>query len=1133
MKKALTLGGLSPLLLKFDLKMKLSILFLIISLFQLQANESYAQKTKISLNLQNVRLEQVLDEIESLSEFKFIYKDSEVDYQKIVSVKARKKHIYSILDEIFSGSNTVFKVVDKHIILSRKQVSSDFGKQTAQSSQISQIQISGLVTDQKNLPLPGVNVVIKGTRTGTTTDFDGNYTISASADQTLVFSYIGYASKEVVVGSSNTINVIMVEETSALDQVVVVGYGSVKKSNLTYAVSKVEGDQLVDRPVARLDAALQGQLAGVTVRQSNGQPGQAPAFTIRGASSINAGSGPLYVIDGLPVSDSNIIGNINISAVESIEVLKDASAASIYGSRGAGGVVLITTKKGEKGKTTMSYTSYFGLQRAEKFVEMLNGPEQRALIREAYEDVNGAGTFVDWDLPANESYDHVRDFFKTGQVQGHQISMGGGTDKSSFFGSIDYFSQDGIVEGTGFERFSTRFNSTFKLNDNIELGASIEFGYSDKQETQSHGKGNALNHVMVHSSFVPLDLYRVNTYDPLRAAPYENPLYGLSIEGSRSLDRAEFIDDHIKRGQVLSNTYAKLNFTEDLSLKTSFGLIYVGQDRRKFNPGNRWDGTQVDRNTLTSLNWLSETTLNYEKTFGKHNISLLAGYTSQKESAETSSIRGRNFPNGVVPTLNAAADYSGVGNDVNEWGLVSYLGRAIYSYDDRYLITASVRRDGSSRFGANKKWGVFPSVSAGWNISNEDFFEIEAINKLKFRASWGQTGNDQIGNYDQFGLLTSTTAVIDGQSVGGFTIRTSQVENPDLRWEKNNSIDFGLDLALLENRIQFGFDYYKNTTSDLLLNVPLPTISGFTSGRQNIGEVVNKGLDFELTTRNLQNDNFSWGTTFVLNINDNEVTKMNSADAQILEGPWYARNNLTRVGSPIGSFYLWEADGIYNDQAELDAHNVTYDSGTPRVGELKIVDQNGDGRIDSDDRTIVGQPMAKYSFGLTNTFNYKNIDLSILIAGAGGNKIYNAAGREPGNFNTIGRRQNKYKYFVDRWTPTNTDAKYPRASGGGFSYSDGNAKETTMDLYDGDYWRIKNLTLGYTLNGGLFKDFINNARLYFSVENLFLHTNYDVGFNPEANGPEGRGASLINGAGMDYASFPNARTFTMGINVNF
>ncbi len=1134
MKKALTLGGISPLLLKFDLKMKLSILFLIISLFQLQANESYAQKTKISLNLQNVRLEQVLDEIESLSEFKFIYKDSEVDYQKIVSVKARKKHIYSILDEIFSGSNTVFKVVDKHIILSRKQVSSDFGKQTAQSSQISQIQISGLVTDQKNLPLPGVNVVIKGTRTGTTTDFDGNYTISASADQTLVFSYIGYASKEVVVGSSNTINVIMVEEASALDQVVVVGYGSVKKSNLTYSVSKVEGDNLSNRPIGRLDAALQGQLAGVTIRQPNGAPGQAPSFTVRGVNSISAGSGPLYVIDGLPVSDPNIIGNLNMAAVESIEVLKDAAAAAIYGSRGAGGVVIVTTKKGEKGKVNIGYNSYVGFQEAEKIIDMLSGPEQRAMIREAYEDVNGAGTFVDWDLPANENYNHLDDFFKTGNVQGHSVTLSGGNEKSLFFGGIDYFNQDGIVDGTGFERLSSRMNASFQLSEKIEIGTSLEFGYSNKQESQVHGKGNALNHVLAHAAFVPLDLYRVKTYDPLRAAPYENPLYGLSVEGSRSLDRTQLIDDHRKRGQFLSNTYVKINLAEGLNFKTSFGLVNISEDRRKFNPGNRWDPTQVDRYTLTSLNWLSETTLDYTKDFGDHNLSLLVGYTSQKESAEASTITGRSFPNDLVPTLNAAADFSNITNNINEWGLVSYLARAIYSYGDRYLLTASLRRDGSSRFGTDNKWGTFSALSAGWNISNEEFFNSKAINKLKLRASWGQTGNDQIGNYDQYGLLRSVTAVFDGQSVGGFSINQNQVENPELRWEKNNSFDIGVDLGLFKNRIQFSVDYYNNTTSDLLLNVPFPTITGFTQGRQNVGEVVNKGWDFEISTQNFRKGDFKWSTSFVLNINDNKVTKMNAPDAVILDGFRFqaANNNITKVGEAIGSFYLYVADGIYNDQTELDAHNVVYTGQTPRVGELKIKDINGDGIIDENDQTVVGQPIAKYNFGLTNTFNYKNFDLNVLISGAGGNKIYNAAGREPGNANALGRRQNKYGYFRDRWTPTNTDAKYPRVSGGAFAFSDGNARRTTLNLFDGDFWRVKNLTLGYNIDGGIFGNVFNNARIYLSGENLFLSDKYDVGFNPEAF-DSNSATTATRGAGVDYASFPNATTYSIGVNVNF
>ncbi|HDZ15141.1 MAG TPA: SusC/RagA family TonB-linked outer membrane protein [Pricia sp.] len=1100
----------------------------------MKASDTYGQFTKVTLDLNNVTIERLIDEVESKTDFEFVYKIKDVDLERKVSINTKEELITTILKQIFQNTETTYNLNGQRIYLI-KRISQSVKSSALNSANVPILQstITGTIMDSGGQALPGASIVEKGTTNGVTSDFDGNFLIVATSDNPiLVISYIGFSSKEIKVDGETEIIIQLQESTAGLDEVIVVGYGSVKKNNLTYSVAKIEGDELSNRPISRLDGALQGQLAGVTVRQSNGTPGEAPSITIRGASSINAGSGPLYVIDGLPVSDSDIIGNLNTSAVESIEVLKDAAAAAIYGSRGAGGVVIVTTKKGVKGRTNISYSSYMGIQNTERTVEMLSGPEQRAAIKEAYEDVNGSGSFIDWDLPADENYNHLKDFFRTGQVQAHQISMSGGSDISTYFGGIDYFNQEGIVEGTGFERISSRFNSTFKLHEVLEIGASLEFGYSDKQETQSHGKGNALNHVLVHPAFLPLDLYRVNTFNPQRAAPYENPQYGLAVEGSRSLDRAEFIDDHDKRGQVLSNTYVKLNLANNLSLKSSFGIIYIASDRRKFNPGNRWDATQADRWTSTSFNWLSETILDYNKTLDKHNISMLVGYTSQKESRENSFIQGIGFPNGSIPTLNAAADYSAVDNYINEWGLVSYLARAIYSYDDRYLLTGSSRRDGSSRFGANSKWGTFSAFSLGWNLHNEKFFNVDAINKFKLRSSWGQTGNDQIGNYDQFGLLYSTTAVIDGESRGGFTIVSGQVENPNLKWEKNNSLDFGIDLGLFKNRIQFTVDYYKNITSDLLLNVPLPTISGFTQGRQNIGEVVNKGFDFELMTRNIQNNNFTWNTSFVININDNEVTKLNSPGAQILSGPWYATNNITRVGDAIGSLYLWEADGVYNDQAELDAHNVVYDSGTPRVGEIKIVDKNGDGRIDSDDRKVVGQPMAKYNFGLTNSFNYKNLDLRILVAGAGGNVIYNAAGREPGNF-SFGRPQNKYKYFVDRWSPTNTDGKYPRVSYGGFPYSDGDAKETTLDLFDGDYWRIKNVTLGYTLNSELFKDFVKSVRIYASGENLFLKTKYKLGFNPEANGPEIGAASLINGAGMDYTSFPNARTFSLGINVNF
>ncbi len=1015
-----------------------------------------------------------------------------------------------------------------------KAFANDLEKPQRTSVQQEEKIITGVVVDDNEQPLVGVSVFIKGTTQGTTTDLNGSYSIAVESEETvLIFSFVGYLTEEITVGDNLKIDVALNQDLIGLNEVVVIGYGTQKSADLTYAVSKVKSENLINRPVPRLESALQGQLAGVTIRQSNGGPGSAPEFLIRGTNSINAGSGPLYVIDGMPTTNSNIVGNLNFNSVESVEVLKDAAAAAIYGSRGAGGVVIITTKKGEKGKAKLYYNGYYGIQEPEKLIEMLSGPEQRAMIREAYEDVNGPGTFVDWDLPADEDYNHLEEYFRTGHIQGHELALSGGSDKSTYYGSINYLNQEGIILGTAYERYSSRMNATFNINKNIEIGTNIEVSYSDKQDSEAHGKGKALDHIIVNAAFLPTDLYRKYTYSEERAEPYENPLYGPSNGASRSLDRAEFIDDHDKRGQLITNTYLKVNLMEGLTAKTMFGFVHIGTDRRKFTPSNRFERTGVERYTRSSNNWLSETTIDYNKTIGGHNISLLAGITAQKDKREDSGIRGSDFPNDVVPTLNAATNYSRISNNINEWGLISQLGRAMYSYKDRYFLTASIRRDGSSKFGADSRWGIFPAASVGWKISSEEFFNISFVNLLKVRFSWGQTGNNQIGNYDQYGVLEPVTAVFDRSTIeGGYAIRDSQLENRDLEWEKNNSINIGFDAALLDGRVQLNVDYYKNTTSDLLLNVPLPTISGYRQGRQNIGEVVNKGVDFEITTRNISRQNFSWSTTFVLNINDNEVTKMNEPDAEILDGPWFAKCNLTRVGDPIGALYMWEADGIYNNEQEIIDHNVEYDAGTPQAGDLKIVDQNNDGIINEDDRTVVGQAMAKYTFGFTNTITYRNFDLSMLIAGAGGNKIYNAAGREAGNFNAMGRKQNKYAYFKDRWTPENTDGKYPRVSGGQFPYSDGNAKETTLDLFDGDYWRIKNLTLGYNLNRGLLNNYIERARFYVTIENLFLVDDYEVGMNPETNGAEGS-SSAIDGAGMDYATYPNPRTYTFGVNLTF
>lgn len=1014
--------------------------------------------------------------------------------------------------------------------------------------------VSGKVTSSEDGGgLPGVNILVKSSTTGTVTDANGNYSLSVPNEtDTLVFSSIGYLSREVALQGRSTVNVALSEDLQSLEEVVVVGYGTVKKRDLTSSIAQVSGEDIGNRVVSRIDEALQGKLAGVTVQQTSGIPGAAPVVRIRGTGSITEGNQPLWVIDGMPIEDASIVANINMSDAESIEVLKDAAAAAIYGSRGSNGVIIVTTKRGKSGKPTISYNTYFGFQKAEKLIDFVTGPEMGEILaeRRAWEWENDGGdpATPNDEMPNNRRIDpnwltgnvgsyNVQDYiFRTAPIQNHNISLTGGNESTNYFTSLDYLKQEGITVGTSFERFSIRTNLETKVNDLIDVGLIVSASSSTQTDANAEGKDRNVNLSLNNGALVDAkNFYFLDDGFTFRN-DYAN-FYGLNNAGSR-IYQLENLDQKYTRPQALVNAYINLNLVDGLQFKTAAYYRYNAEkfaDRKDVILGG--GNPTANISNFYASNWTIESTLNYAKEFNKHSVTGLLGYSSQKDYSEFSRISGRGFPNDLSLTLNNATEIPSWGESINEWSLVSMFARATYGYDSRYLLSASIRRDGSSRFGSNNKWGIFPAVSAAWNVGEEAFMDnVDLISNLKFRASYGQTGNNRIGNYRHYANLSTANATLGSGEAIVSGLVPGNIANDDLTWEKTATTNLGLDISFLRNRINMSVDVYEALTEDLLLSVPLPITSGFSSNIQNIGEVSNKGVEIELSSSNIVTTDFKWNTQFNYSYNKNEVLKMGPNDAPIIDGEWYAAVSYTGIGEAIGSFYMWETDGIFRNQGEVDAGPLFKDEG---VGDVRFVDQDGDGDIDQDDRTVVGQPMPKYNFGVTNTFKYKDFDLSVFINGAGGHKIYNVQSRYYGR--PTNTSNNLFAYWADRWKSESDpgDGVTPKiTSNTGTSGAD---EEQDRWLFDASWWRIKNVTLGYNFPKKVLEKInVSRLRLYASLDNLYLNTDY-IGFNPEGvfgPGVANRGASQSEGSasgswGYDFGATPLPKTYMLGLNITF
>ncbi len=1013
---------------------------------------------------------------------------------------------------------------------------------------IAEIALSGTVTDEVGERLPGVNITLKGAQKGTSTDADGRYKLEVPNESaTLIFSFVGYQPQELTIGNKTTLDVILKIDNKTLDEVVVVGYGAIEKKDLTGSISSVGSKSIQELAVTRVDQALMGKVAGVQVKPVSGEPGAAPQIRIRGVGSISAGAGPLYVVDGFPISS---IQSLNPNDVETIDVLKDASATAIYGSRGSNGVVIINTKRGKSGKAVINFSYQYGVQKIAKIPVFQTGLEEaqhyydgvRNRNLDEENDVSGPATA--WKSPVPQTIvdvlsgkittneDPLDAILRTAPQQQYQLSATGGTNNVRYALSGEYLNQDGIILGSNFKRYSFRTNIDAKLTPKLSIKLNLNPSYTDKSNVGGAGAedlttyDNTTDNPFYNAIVIPV--YQ-SLYNPDGSYyPFGNGLDAV-VTTKNPLALANEVKAKQKGFSFLGNTLIEYALLKDLKVNVMLGINLMNIKGSSFKPQLPAFLNELalgSDNASLRLNWITETTLNYTKSLGRHNFTGLLGFATQRESYESSFLTSNRYPNNLVPTLSAVSGLlSGGSSNLAEWSLISYLGRINYNFNSKYYATASLRTDGSSRFGSENKYGLFPSLALAWRISDENFMkEFRFVNELKLRISYGKTGNNNIGNYDQLATINYEKYVLGGIGVGGYS--AGRLGNPALTWEKQQQINAGIDLSFLSNRISLTVDYFNSRNTDLLLNVNVPDITGFNTALKNIGEVKNTGWEFAVNTVNVEGK-FRWQTSLNFSAYRNEVIKLGSSGDPIVSG-----GNITQIGQPIGMFYGWLTDGIFKTKAELDKGPLWNPGGrdASRVGDVRFVDVSGpggkpDGLINSFDRTIMGSPYPDFYYGMTNNFSYKNITLSVSLQGVQGNDVLALSrGQSANNRARFRQYAIMNNYWKSEQEPGNGYAVRPN------DVPTGNFRGTYSQrwLDDGSYLRINNIALGYTLPDQLTKRLTFSAiRLSVTANNPFLFTNY-VGFNPDVS----RSNSPLTPGNEQY-DYPTAKSLIFGINLGF
>lgn len=1084
---------------------------------------------RFSFSHGRITLKKALEKIEKVSKYKFEYNSSLLDVNREVTLNQKDAEILQIVDELLSGSNSTYTVNGDYIIITPARKTSSL-----QQNKPKQHQVKGTIRDMSGEAIIGASVKVKGSNTGVVTDVDGKFAIDVDGNSPLVISYIGFDDQTVNVGNRSQVDVTLRESVQKLDELVVTAYGTQTRRNVTGAMQTVDFDEFKNIVGGQFTQKLQGQIAGVQINQSTGTPGGGMSVKVRGAASLSTGANPLYVVDGFPIVGD--INNINPNEIESMSILKDASATALYGSRAAFGVVLITTKNAKAGKTTVDINAYMGLQTVPQKgrPKMMNGEEWAQFRKENYEDLgievpqlyqNPAqyGKGVDW-------YDAM---LRTATVKDLNMAIRGGNDKFSTSVVIGYYGQEGVLRHSDYNRITMRGNAMYKVTPTLTLRFSIAPSYSWEDRPSSNGAFFSGGGLLANATLVPPILdYKdkegnlpVNINTP-GVTQVETPNWVRSIEDTRNKHT-------IKR--LLATGSFEYTPIKGLLFKMNLGADVGSENHNYFQPSTAGRAFAAAANRINAYlsdannrywSWLCENTVTWKHSFGAHNLELLAGYTAQKFRSDYSAISGSNFADDRIATINAALVKNSPTQDIQEWSMLSYIGRVNYDYLGRYLVSASIRRDGSSRFGVNNKWGNFPAISIGWLVNDEKFmsFSKDWLSLLKIRASYGLIGNNNIGNYTQYNVLSNSNAVFGNTTASGILV--TNLGNVDLGWERTGEFDLGLDVSFLNNRITFTYDYYNKVTRDLLYPLSVPRESGFSKFMGNVGKLKFWGHEFNIISHNLTND-FKWDTNFNISFSDNKVLELSGLSNQLIAWTGFI-STITKVGGRIGQFYGMVQDGVYTNQADYDNSPKAIDS---EVGTIKFHDVNKDKKITYDDvdgdKTIIGNPFPDFTFGFTNNFYWRNFDLSIVTTGSVGNDI--ATPMEQGMTNLDGLF-NVLADVKERWrSPDNPGAgKYGKTTSG-----TGRERDQFHSRYikDGSYFAVKNITLGYTFPKNAIKH-INTLRIYFSVQQPVVFTRYPYG-NPEVGiDYDGNVAgSLLQG--IDYTSYPVPRTFTLGLNLSF
>ena len=1021
---------------------------------------------------------------------------------------------------------------------------------TIEKPLVADISVQGTVADEKGEVLPGVSILLKGTQKGTTTDADGHYKLDVpNAAATLIFSFVGYTSQEVVVGNRTSLNVTLTADDKTLNEVVVIGYGAIQKKDLTGSIASVGSKSIQELAVPRVDQALMGKVAGVQVKPVSGEPGAAPQIRIRGVGSISAGGGPLYVVDGFPISS---IQSLNPNDVETIDVLKDASATAIYGSRGSNGVVIINTKRGKSGKAVINFNYQLGFQRIAKRPVYQTGLEEAQHYLDGVRNRNldegndVSGDPLKWKSPVPQTIldvlsgknttneDPLDAILRTAPQQQYQLSATGGSENIRYALSGEFFNQDGIILNSNFKRYSFRANIDAKLTPKLSVKVNFNPTYTDKTNVGGAGAEDLTS----YSDITNNPLYNaivIPTYQSLfnpdgSYYPFGNGLDAV-VTSKNPLALAKEVKGRQQGVGFLGNTFLEYAIRNDLKVNVMLGINLMNIKGSYFRPqlpaflNELASGTD---NASLRLNWITETTLNYTKSLGKHNFTGLLGYTTQRETFESNTLTSNKYPNNLVPTLSAVSNILTAGSsNVAEWSLLSYLGRINYNYNSKYYATASIRTDGSSRFGSENKYGLFPSLALAWRISDEAFLkDIRQLNELKLRVSYGKTGNNNIGNYDQLATINYEKYVLGNTGIGGYS--ASRLGNSNLTWEKQEQVNAGIDVSFLNNRIALSVDHFRSRNTDLLLNVNVPDITGFNTALKNIGEVKNTGWEFALNTVNVEGK-LRWQTSLNFSMYKNQVTRLGPSGDPIISPQG---GNITMIGQPVGMFYGWLTNGIFQTKADLDKGPLWNPGGrdASRVGDVRFVDISGpngvpDGIINSFDRTIMGSPYPDFYYGMTNNFSYKNFTLSVSLQGVQGNSVLALSREQSANDRA---RFRQYAIMNNYW-------KSESDPGNGYSVRPndvptGNFRGTYSQrwLDDGSYLRINNIAFGYALPDNIARKLtFSTIRLSFTANNPFLFTKY-IGFNPDVSRPDSPLAP-----GVERYDYPTAKSMIFGINLGF